>query len=216
MSQPRLAGAAGRDALRYPNQMGRIVLLALEELLGIHGLNALLNFAGLPHLIDHLPPNNLEPGFTFHELATIQQGLDDLFGERAGRGLALLSGRASFQYALRELMPFLGIADLAFRPLHMGLKVKIGLEVFAETFNRFTDQIVRLGDDKVHLLWQIERCPVCWGRSSQSPCCHLAVGLLQESLSWVSNGRRFQVSEVECAAAGGASCLITIAKKPLN
>ncbi len=113
-------------------------------------------------------------------------------------------------------MPVLGIADLVFRPLHLGIKMKIGLEVFAETFNKFTDQIVRLGEERDRHLWIIERCPVCWQRNTQGPCCHLAVGLLQESLSWVSNGRSFRVEEVECIAAGDASCHISIYKNPLS
>ena len=41
----------------------------------------------------------------------------------------------------------LGIADLAFRLLPLGMKLKVGFEVFAETFNKFSDQIVRLSED---------------------------------------------------------------------
>jgi len=54
---------------------------------------------------------------------------------------------ATFKYGLKEFGPVLGIADLAFRlfPLHM--KVKIGAEVFAETFNKFSDQRVRIVED---------------------------------------------------------------------
>jgi predicted hydrocarbon binding protein len=110
----------------------------------------------------------------------------------------------------------LGIADLAFRlfPLHM--KVKIGAEVFAETFNKFSDQRVRLVEDPTHLLWVIERCPVCWGRKTKDPCCHLAVGLLQESLYWVSGGKNFAVEETECIACGDENCVIAIDKRPLD
>ncbi len=199
----------------YPNRMGRIVLTAMEDIMGYHGVNATLHFAGLTHLVNNYPPNNLDLGFAFSELGAIQDSLDLLFGLRGGRALALRSGRETFKYALKEFMPVMGIADLAFRPLHLGLKLKIGLEVFAETFNKFTDQIVRLGEDRSNHFWIIERCPVCWQRTTDSPCCHLAVGLLQESLKWVSNGREFQVKEVECIAAGNSGCLITISKQPI-
>jgi predicted hydrocarbon binding protein len=113
-------------------------------------------------------------------------------------------------------MPVLGIADLAFRPFPLGMKIKIGLEVFAETFNKFTDQIVRLEQDTNKHLWIIDRCPVCWQRESTQPCCHLAVGLLQESLLWVSNGKKYQVSETKCVATGDEACVITIEKKPIS
>jgi predicted hydrocarbon binding protein len=207
---------AADGALYYPNRMGRIVLTAMEDIMGRHGVNATLNFAGLSHLVDNYPPNNLELGFSFGELSAIQETLDDIFGEYGGRALSLHTGRETFKYALKDFMPVLGIADLVFRPLHLGIKLKIGLEVFAETFNKFTDQIVRLGEERDRHLWIIERCPVCWQRNTKSPCCHLAVGLLQESLAWVSNGRNFRVEEVECIAAGDASCHIAIYKTPLS
>ncbi|MCI0395840.1 MAG: 4-vinyl reductase, partial [Chloroflexi bacterium] len=160
----------------YPNKMGRIVLTAMEDIMGRHGVNAVLNLAGLSRFVNNYPPNNLELGFTFSEFGAIQETLDEMYGVRGGRGLAMRAGRETFKYALREFMPVLGIADLAFRPLPLGIKLKIGLEVFAETFNKFTDQIVKLSQDSEKHLWKILRCPVCWGRQSESPCCHLAVG----------------------------------------
>jgi hypothetical protein len=42
------------------------------------------------------------------------------------------------------------------------------------------------------------------------------VGILEEALSWVSNGREFQVAELSCIAAGDSSCTIAINKKPLS
>ena len=70
----------------YPNKMGRIVLVAMEEIMGHHGVNAVLNLAKLSHLVNNYPPNNLKLGFTFSEFSAIQQTLDDMYGERGGRG----------------------------------------------------------------------------------------------------------------------------------
>lgn len=199
----------------YPNKMGRIVLTALEEITGQHGVNAILNLAQLPHLVNNYPPNNLALGFTFEDFSAVQQTLEEMFGVRGGRGLALRSGRETWKYALKEFAPVLGITDLAVRMLPLGMKLKIGLDVFAETLNKFSDQRVRLGEDERGFLWIIERCPICWERSSEKPCCHLAVGLLEQSLDWVSRGRRFKVEEVECIAAGDDTCTIVISKKPI-
>lgn len=202
-----------REVYTYPNRMGRIVLAALTDIIGLHGVKSILNLAGLSDLAESFPPNNLEPGFTFSELGAIQVALEEIFGVRGGRSLAHRAGRETFKYAQRDFMPLLGIADLAFRPLHLGLKIRIGLEVFAETFNKFTDQRVRLAEENGSHLWIIERCPVCWGRHTNGPCCHLAVGLLYESLLWVSSGRRFSVQEIECKAADGEKCVIAIQRK---
>jgi predicted hydrocarbon binding protein len=204
-----------KKKLYYPNKMGRIVLTAMENIMGRHGVNAILNLAHLQNLVDNYPPNNLDLGFTFNEFSTIQQTIEEMYGVRGGRGLALRAGRETWKYALKEFMPVLGITDLAFRTLPLGIKIKIGLEVFAQTFNRFSDQRVRLGEDERGYLWIIEQCPICWERTSEAPCCHLAIGLLEQSLDWVSRGRRFLVQEVECVATGDETCTIIISKKPI-
>lgn len=200
----------------YPNKIGRIVLLAMEEIMGRNGVNAVLNLAKLRHLINNYPPNNFDRQFGFTEVGAIQQSLDDMYGPRGGRGLALRAGRACFKYGLKEFGPVLGIADLAFRLLPLNMKLKVGAEVFAETFNKYTDQVVRLDEEDDQIIWHNERCPICWGRKTDSPCCNLAVGIIQESLYWVSGGKNFSVQEVACIARGDETCTIIIDKKPLD
>jgi predicted hydrocarbon binding protein len=139
-----------------------------------------------------------------------------MYGPRGGRGLALRAGRACFKYGLKEFGPVLGIADLAFRLLPLHMKLKVGADVFCETFNKFSDQVVRLGEIEDRFLWEIVRCPVCWGRHTEGPCCYLAVGILQEALYWVSGGKNFEVYETTCVAQGDEVCTIVIEKKPLD
>jgi hypothetical protein len=200
----------------YPNKMGRIILLAMEEVMGRNGVNAVLNLAKLKHLVNNYPPNNYDRQFSFEEVGAIQQALDDMYGPRGGRGLALRAGHMCFKFGIKEFGPILGIADLAFRLLPLGMKLKVGFEVLAETFNKFTDQAVRLGEDETRFLWVIERCPVCWGRRSNQPCCHLVIGILQEALYWVSGGKNFQVEEITCIAQGDPTCTVAIDKQPLD
>ena len=77
-------------------------------------------------------------------------------------------------------------------------------------FNNFTDQQVRVEEEGGKLLWHIDRCPLCWERHAQEPVCHLAVGLLQEALYWLSGGKVFNVEEKTCIAAGDQTCTIVI------
>nr|HID12272.1 4-vinyl reductase [Anaerolineae bacterium] len=200
----------------FPNKMGRIVLLAMEEVMGRNGVNAILNLARLQHRIGNYPPNNFDQGFSFDELAQLLQALDEMYGPRGGRGLARRAGRSCFKFGIKDFGPMLGIADLAFRVLPLRMKLRVGFEVLAETFNRFTDHLVRLGEDGQYFHWIMERCGTCWGRKCDSPCCHLAVGILEEGLYWVSGGKIFYVEEVSCIAAGGRTCTILIGKRPLD
>ena len=202
--------------LYYPNKMVRIILLALEEVMGRNGLNAVLNLSRLHHLVNSFPPNNFDRHVSFDEIGALMQALDEMYGPRGGRGLALRAGRACFKYGIKEFGPVLGIADLAFRLLPLTMKLKVGADVFAETFNKFSDQSVVLGDEPDHFIWQNTRCPMCWGRKAEAPCCHLAVGVLQESLYWVSGGKNFEVQETACVACGDEICTFVIDKKPLD
>jgi predicted hydrocarbon binding protein len=204
------------QAYYYPNKIGRIILLAMEEIMGRNGVNAVLNLAKMRHLINNYPPNNFDKQFSFEEVAAIQQALEDMYGPRGGRGLALRAGRACFKYGLKEFGPVLGIADLAFRLLPLNMKLKVGAEVFADTFNKYSDQRVRLGEEDDRILWHNELCPICWGRTTDSPCCHLAVGIIQEALYWVSGGKNFAVQQIACTACGDGICTIAIDKKPLD
>jgi predicted hydrocarbon binding protein len=210
--------SSGQDSSQYflPNKMGRILLLAMEEVMGRNGVNAILNLARLHYYIGNYPPNNFDMQFSFDEVAQLLQALDEMYGPRGGRGLALRAGRSCFRFGIKDFGPMLGVADLAFRVLPLGMKLKVGFEVLFETFNKFTDHSVRLEEDDQYFHWIMERCSVCWGRRSDLPCCHIAVGILEEALYWVSGGKNFYIEEVSCIAAGDDSCTVLVSKHPLD
>lgn len=199
----------------YPNKMGRIILLAMEEILGRNGIHAILNHTKLHHWINSYPPNNLDLAFPFSDLSQIQIGLEEIYGPRGGQGLALRIGQACFKYGIREFGPMLGITDMAFRLLPLPTKLSKGAEIFADTFNKFTDQRVRIEDTEEKIFWHIERCPVCWQRKTNKPSCNLAIGILQEALYWISGGKFYNVEEIACIAQGDPACTIII-EKTLN
>jgi predicted hydrocarbon binding protein len=207
---------SGKKQYFYPNRMGRVVLLAMEEILGHGGVNAILNLIDLPVYINNYPPYNQDLEFPFTHISHLQTGLESAYGPRAGHGLALRVGRACLKYGLREFGPELGLTDLAFRLLPLQSKLKTGSEAFAALFNKYTDQQVRLESDEKTIHWHIERCPLCWERQADGPCCHLAVGLLQEALFWVSGGKYFEVEENKCIACGDSACTIQIDRTPLG
>lgn len=206
----------GSSQYFFPNKMGRVVLLAMEEVMGRNGVNAILNLARLQQHIGDYPPDNFAKAFAFDDIGQMLQALDEMYGPRGGRGLARRVGHACLQLGIKDFGPMLGIADVTFRILPLGMKLKVGLEVLAQTFNKFTDHLVRLGENEQYFHWIIERCGVCWGRKSDVPCCHLAVGILEEGLYWVSGGKSFYVEEVSCIAAGDRTCAIMIGKRPLS
>lgn len=199
----------------YPNRMGRIILLSMEEVMGRNGVNAVLKLASLSSFIENYPSDSAQLGFSFSTLSTMTETLEQAYGPHGGRGLALRVGRACFSNGVRQYGAQMGITEMAFRLLPLPAKVSAGAKAFAELFNNFTDQRVRIEEDNEKILWHIERCPLCWERHSHEPVCHLAVGLLQEALYWLSGGKVFDVEEKTCIAMGDEACTIVIDRSPM-
>lgn len=195
--------------------MGRIILLSMEEVMGRTGVNAVLHLAALPALIENYPPDNTSLAFPFSTVSHLTEVLEQAYGPHGGRGLALRIGRASFNYGVRQYGTQMGLTEMAFRLLPLPAKLHAGAKAFAELFNKFTDQQVRVEMEDGKILWHIDRCPLCWERKTPDPVCHLAVGLLQEALYWVSGGKVFNVEEQTCIAAGDPACTIVIDQSPI-
>ncbi len=199
----------------YPQRMGHIILLAMEEVLGREGAHSIIRQASFASHLDNLPEMRSEKTFSFGTVSRLMESLEQAYGPQGGRGTALRVGRACFQYGLRKYSSMLGLTEMAFRLLPLSSKFSIGSKSFADLFNKHTDQVVRVEEQDGELFWHIERCPLCWERHTTEPVCHLAVGLLQESLYWLSSGKIFNVEEIACIARGDPACTIVIDKTPL-
>lgn len=196
--------------------MGRILLASMEEVMGRNGLNALLNVTDMQSFIQEPPANNLEKQFDFAYISNLNHGLNELYGPRGGRGLALRGGRAIFSRGLSHFGALAGVGDLAFKMLPLQAKLKIGVPAVARIFSQFSDQTSRVEEFDDHFLYYIDRCSMCWGREAERPLCHIAVGILQEALRWVSGGLEFRIEEIACVAMGARSCVFRIDKDPIK
>jgi hypothetical protein len=201
----------------YANKIVLITMKALEEVMGKNGLNAILNLAHLPHLIDHYPPDNLEREFNFADFSALNLALEEMYGPRGGRGLALRAGRAAFADSLRNFGALAGAGDLAFKVLPLQAKMRLGIPAMARIFSQISDQYSTVEEKENEFIYTIHRCPVCWGRHNlDKPVCFIAVGILQESLKWVSGGSEFRVNESKCFARNDEVCEFIIQKTPIG
>jgi predicted hydrocarbon binding protein len=205
-----------KAGLYYPSKFGMIIIKALEEVMGKNGLNAILNLAGLSNYVDNYPPDNLEKTFDFADVSSINIALEEMYGPRGGRGLALRAGRATFADALKNFGALAGVGDLAFKVLPLQAKLRIGIPAMAKIFTQVSDQHSTVEERENEFVYTIHKCPVCWGRAGvDKPVCFIAVGLLQEGLKWVSGGNEFRVNESKCIALGEDVCEFIIQKEPI-
>ena len=205
-----------KSGFYYPNKFARITFNALEAVMGKNGLHAILHLADLPEYINNYPPDNLEKEFDFAYFTALCVALEEMYGPRGGRGLALRAGRATFADALRGFGALAGVGDLAFKVLPLAAKLKIGLPAMANIFTQFSDQISNVHDDGDKYIYTLERCPMCWNRKADRPVCYVGQGLLQEGLRWVSGGHEFKVDMATCIAKGDDMGRYHIYKEPIG
>jgi hypothetical protein len=84
------------------NKFARIFIESIKEITGKNGVNTILNFANLSSLVDNYPPDNLDRAFDFAHFSMINQALEEIYGTRGGRGLALRVGRTTFDDVLKD------------------------------------------------------------------------------------------------------------------
>lgn len=199
------------------NKFARILIESIMEITGKNGVNAVLNYSNLSSLVDNFPPDNLDRAFDFAHFSMIFQALEEIYGKRGGRGLALRVGRTTFDDVLKDYGALAGVSDLAFRVLPIQMKISIGLQAMAKIFSEKSDQISTVEELDDSYVYTIEQCPICWGREEEDhPICFYMVGLLQEGLNWISGGKDFRINETKCIAIGDDICEFTIYKQPIK
>jgi predicted hydrocarbon binding protein len=204
------------DKLFYPNKWARVVLTSAEEVMGKNGVNALLNMANMEDLIDNYPPDNMKKEFSFTKVGKLQQAIWDMYGNRGARVFATRAGEQSFKDGLTQFKSVGKAAEVAMKVGTLEAKAKIGLEFFSKFFNTVSDQKIVVSEDEKHWIWTIETCPMCWGRKSTEPVCHLGVGVLMAAFAWVSDGKKFRILETECKAKGDKNCVYKVEKVPVE
>jgi predicted hydrocarbon binding protein len=197
----------------YPNRFGRAFLLALLEVVGDSGFSTLMERIHAPYQRDDLPPDDMERGVDFALLAALNQALDQVYGARGGRGMALRAGRAWLVKGLNRFGALSGVDDPAFRTLPVDERVRIALKALASIFTHFADQPSVLEETPSSFQFTVTRSPMAWGITSERPVCHALVGLLQETARWAANGREYVVRESECSACDAPACVFIVSKQ---
>lgn len=204
--------AIAKSGHLLPNRFARITLQSIEAELGSDGLSGLLAVAHLPHLVANFPPPSLEPGFDFADLSAINLALDEVYGARGRRGLALRIGR---DMVARSLDGFaLSGAEASFNLLPPGRRLSAGLGLLARIAAKFANVECSVKDERDALHVSISPNPFCWGRAAEErPGCFMLAGIIEEVAHRSSGGREFRVTEAECLANAGRECRFILEKK---
>lgn len=198
-----------------PNATLRILLMAIEEVMGENGAKAVLHSGGLGHFIDNYPPNNTELNSNFADYGTAQQAVEDFYGPRGARAMLIRIGRATFRYTLQEQPAILGLAGLALKALPTGARMKLVLDNITKAANEDVNLKAQLREEPDSYYYVNEECPCRWRPKHDKPACFVTVGVLQEAMLW-STGKNFKAEEVVCISNGASACVYRIPKQPIE
>jgi predicted hydrocarbon binding protein len=194
-----------------PNAALRVLLEAIEEIMGENGTKAVLNAGGLSKYIDNYPPKNLDMEATFAEYGAAQQAVEDFYGPRGARAMLLKIGRATFQYALKDQPAILGLAGIALKALPEKTRMKLILDKMAKAAEERITQPSHIKEEEDAFYYIQDECPCHWRPEHDKPCCYVSVGALMEAMAWIT-GKVHKVEEVACISNGASNCVYRIAK----
>lgn len=201
--------------IHYVNALLLQTMKGIEDVMGTKGLNAVLVGSGLERYVDNMPPNDLGKDVLASEFSRLNQAIEEFTG-RAAKGMLQRVGRSAFDWAVKEQMQTMGLANLALKALpekmrmqavlkgmKRGLvknleyaKIDISFESGVHVFKNYTNAIPHM-------------------RTSDKPVCHMLVGSLTQAMAYAT-GRTwqdFEVVETECRAMGAAACRFEIRAK---
>jgi predicted hydrocarbon binding protein len=176
------------------NVVIRVTLDATEDVMGKNGMKALMNYAGMSHLIDDMPDYSPEKGFTDDELKAIDQSFLKILGISGTMALYRIIGKTTGRYPI-DLGIFDAFKDLP--PDEKLLKVVEQIPVFTGRGTVFLE-----GDT---IVYDNPLCAFCEGQESKKAICSFVSGLIDEFIAWSRvEGKR--AVETRCKAMGFNSC----------
>jgi len=187
------------------NALMRQAVLAVEEVMGANGLNAMLRQAGLERYIGNPPLDDLEAGAHASEYAALNQAVRSFYG-RGSKGMLQRIGRASFRYGVEERAALMGLIGVGLRVMPQKTRVRFILNQMAKTLMDTNDEVcIRIEETPAGLVFADYTCAVCYGVQATEPICHLYVGSISEAARWAT-GRDYTVQEISCRALGERAC----------
>ena len=193
----------------------RVLLDAVEEVMGENGTKAVLNAGGLVKFAESYPPKNLEMQADFIDYGAIQQAVEDFYGPRGARAMLLRIGRATFRFGLKDQPAILGLAGVVLKALPEHTRMKLILDKMASAASDRINQPSHVREESDAFYYIQDECPCRWRPKHEKPCCYVSVGAIMEAMAWTT-GKVYKVEEVACISNGATNCVYRIPKEPTS
>ncbi len=175
---------------------------ALSEIIGDRARNMVLRQAGLGAIVDTPPPYDFTAAFTSPQQARLYYAVVDYFGALGAQGILRQIG-----YKAAALGAEKGIVD--------HLKDAPENEQLFKTIDLFHYLVGKGKAEEVEpgvFALNVFDCIHCSGVQSKKPFCSHYAGALQGLIDRLKGKKVYSVTEEECFATGGTTCLFVLRK----
>jgi predicted hydrocarbon binding protein len=195
------------ENVELANKAFRVILLAVEDVVGKNGTSAILRQANLAQYIDNYPPSNMEHGgHQLRYMSQINRALFDVYGRRGARAILQRSGKSRARDAIAENGVVASATKIGAKLLSRRRKVKLLLDTAAREYSEQLGTTVKIDDDGEFFYWQDPQCGNCIDWQSEQPVCFTTVGFIHGLVAWILEDENFKVEEVACRAVGAPVC----------
>lgn len=176
------------------NIVMRVWLDATESVMGTNGLKALLNYAGMSHLLENLPDHSFEKNYTDDDFTALASNFQQVLGVRGLKAILRHIGKASAKFTIE-----MGVYD-SFKELPPVERLFKAAELFSIASGRGTPTL----EGEV-FVYDNPHCTSCRGIESDTPVCSIVCGYLDELAVWAEIPEMKTV-ETHCKAMGDDVC----------
>jgi predicted hydrocarbon binding protein len=201
------------ESRKIPNYFLHFTLRGIHDIMGVNGLNSILNITGLSKFRGNFPPNNEEIESDAVDVGRLIKGAIDLIGQNGAKAILKNAGRSGYRLSLDEYPELMGALGAELK------KLPTDRERIASLMGAITYDANRIfGEGHQELIpvedgfeVRISECEWCWGITGMSqPVCFAELGLEEEAIHWAT-GKIYDVTEIACRAMGAQRCVFHIA-----
>jgi hypothetical protein len=199
-----------------PHTFARISLDLLGELLGRHGVRALLRRAGLTEWIDAPPQLSLTETLAGSSFSKMMAALEDLYGMRGGRGLGRRTGAALVDRSLKDVGALAGLEEEEFQRLPLRSRARLGLGALRRVLAQLgtmPSEVTVAGD---RLAFTLTDCPYCASRTMESAGCSPLLGMVEATLRRAVPELPWLPEETACRSVSGDVCEVAVSLPPAS
>lgn len=176
------------------NVVIRVLLDATEDILGVNGVRALLNYGNMVSLIENKPDYSMEKGFMDDEFAALSTNYYKLLGTSGAKAVFRMVGAATVKHVLGT-----GVLE-SIKGFEKEEKLFKAIELYCLASGR--------GEVKIEggkIIFDNPGCTACKNHKDNTPLCTVYNGMLDAFIKWAGVEGMKSV-EIKCMAMGDDTC----------